>query len=122
LVEPQGRLGQARGRVIDAREVAPHRVGDPVDRLAVDRGEHALASDYLLHARSPPSLSTSSPRSSTASNASRSPARPRPRTVKVDGMNTRPVKRTEISLTRAGSPPRSCLISCDTASASVAEP
>src|SRR4030095_10228711 len=121
LVEPERGLGQPRGGVIDAREMAPHRVGDAVDGLSVDGGENAFASAHLLHARSTPSLRTGSPRSSTASNASRSPARPRPRTVKVDGMNTKPVKRTAISLTRAGSPSRSCSITCDTARARVAE-
>src|SRR3989442_722082 len=122
LVEPERRLRQARGRVVHAREMSPDRVRDAVDGLAVDRRENAFAPTHLLHARSTPSLSTGSPRSSTASNASRSPARPPPRTVKVDGMNTGPGKRAAISLTRAGSPSRSCRITCDTASASVAEP
>src|SRR4030081_2546781 len=122
LMEPERRLSQPGRGVVDRREVAPDRVGDAVDGLAVDRGENAFASTHLLHALITPSLNTRSPRSSTASNASRSPARPRPRTMKVDGMNTNPVKRTAISRTRAGSPSRSCLTPCATASARVAEP
>src|SRR5262249_528840 len=82
LVEPQRRLRQASRGVIDGREMAPHSVGDAIDGLAVDRGQDALASTHLLHARSTPSLRIGSPRSPTASNASRSPSRPRPRTVK----------------------------------------
>src|SRR5206468_9784011 len=107
LVKAERRLGQARGRVVDVREMAPDGVGHPVDGLTVDGRQDALAPAHLLHARSTPSLSTTAPRSSTTSKATRSPAFARPRTVTVDGMGTIPVNRAAISLTRTGSPSRS---------------
>src|SRR6059036_2624121 len=107
LVEPQRRLREPGGGAVHRREVAPDGVGHAVDRLAVDRRQDALASAQLLHARRTPLLSTGSPRSLTASKATRSPARPRPCTVNVDGIRTMPVKRAASMVTRVASPPRS---------------
>src|SRR5439155_12468724 len=122
LVEAQRRLREPRRRVVDSGEVTPDRVGHAIDGLAVDGRQHALTPAHLFHAQITPSLSTGSPRASTASKPMRSPARVRPRTVMVEGMLTIPVSRAATSRTRAGSPSRSRRITCDTASANVADP
>src|SRR5262249_28953882 len=103
LVKSECRLGEPGGRAIDARKVSPHGVGHAVDGLAADGRHDTLAPAHLLHPRMTPSASTRSPCASTASNAITAPARPRPRTTKLDGIGTMPVKRTAISVTRTAS-------------------
>ena len=49
FVETERRLRETCWRAIDRREMTPHRVRHPIDGLAAEGGQEALASSHLLH-------------------------------------------------------------------------
>src|SRR5262249_40637848 len=122
LVEAQGRLGEASRIAIDLGEVSPYGVGDAVDGLVVDGGEHALAPAHRFHVESAPWLRIGRPWSSTASKAMPCVVRRATRRTNADGSLTMPVKRALTPCTRAALSRRSRRTMRVMHSASVAVP
>src|SRR5262249_19130391 len=122
LVEAQRRLSEASRIAVDLGEVPPYGVGDAVDGLVVDGGEHALAPAHRLHIESAPWLRIGRPWSSMASKAMPCAVGRTTRRTTVDGGVTMPVNRTLTPCTPAASPRRSRLTMRVIHSASVAVP